>query len=131
MSADIEKAVSNYLREHDDVAALATRIVGGPPSTTGTSWVQVVVVTESPLDLADHSQEAYLQLDCYSGLDGGQPECNRIGMAVKAALNQIANVTQGDVVLNGARASFGPRDADPDLGDRQRRIVTAYVWAHG
>lgn len=128
MNADTEKAVSDYLRAHSGVIAQNTRMVGKPPEDTDASWVQVMLIDESPVDTPDRLNEAYIQCDCYAGILGGQREANSIGIAVKDALNQIRNVTQGSVVLSGARASRR-RLPDDDL-NRERSIVTAFVWLH-
>lgn len=130
MSADAEKAVSSYLRDHADIMALGTRVVGKPPSDTAGSWIQVTLINEAPLDLGDYAQEVYVQFDCYAGAEGGQPEANRLAMAVKSVLNQLRNSSESGGLLGSARASRGPRDVDPDI-KRDRCIVTSYVWLHG
>lgn len=133
---DAEKVVSNYLREHEAVAAACPRIVATMPgeSTGGTSsaWVRVIELAGSAQSdsKADHLITFLLQFDCYAGATGGQPEAKLIARTVRAALNDMPGTHEGGVVTS-ARIVGWRRLPDTDLEPaRERVIVTATVVMH-
>lgn len=126
---DIERIVSDHLRTDDDVQA---RVVGSPPSDHSTSWVQVVQLnaSQAPNDPADHLIPFYLQFSCYAGAEGGQPEANRLGWAVRKSLLRL-NGSQNDATVTAVRINGDSRIPDTTFEQaRERRILTATVWAH-
>lgn len=124
---DVEKVLSKYLRDQTK-----ERIVGKTPESTDTSWVRLTLLDDPAVEghRSDHLIEAYVQLDCYAGKSGGQPEANNLSLTIRQALVEIADHT-----LEGATASgsFPRRRRSPDpefTPARERVIVTARVWMH-
>lgn len=130
---DAERIVSDYLRSHADVVALATRVVGKTPDTVSTSWVRVTLLDAAneagsrPERLIDYM----LQLDCFAGATGGQPEANSLARTVRAVLHEMPGL-QGGVVVTCVRFIGMARIPDTDFEPARERIVlTATVWMHG
>lgn len=133
MIPDAEKLVSNYLRNHFDVAALAARVVGKTPATTTTAWVRVTqLAANADLDSrADHLVNFMVQLDCYAGSTGGQPEANLLARTVREALHEMPDETFVDAVVSSARFVGMLRLPDQDFEPaRERVVLTAQVYAH-
>lgn len=130
---DIEKLVSDHLRGY-----LGVRVVGQPPASKDTSWIQVVQLNASQGDQADHLVEFYLQLDCYAGKDGGQPEANQLARQARAVLVNLNGKVDYTVGGNPESAVIGRIEINGDAripdGDfepsRERRILTCSVWGH-
>jgi hypothetical protein len=124
---DSEKVLSKYLRDQT-----GARLVGKTPENTDKAWVRLTLLDDPAVEghRSDHLIEAYVQLDCYAGKDGGQPEANELSLSIRAALVDIADHT-----LEGATASGSAprrrRSPDPEFTPaRERVIVTARVWLH-
>jgi hypothetical protein len=133
---DAEKVVSRYLREHEDVTAVCPRIVATMPGTgtggTDTAWVRVLELAgPSQSDSkADHLVTFLLQIDCYAGRTGGQPEAKLIARTVRAALNDMPGSHDGAVVTAVRNAGWR-RVPDTDFEPaRERVIVTATAVMH-
>lgn len=125
MIPNVEKIVSDHIRD-----TVAIRVVGKPPSSKTDSWVQVIQIDASQTDQADHLVNFIIQLDCYASEDGGQPECVQIAREVRASLVQL-NGTTSDGVITDVRMFGDIRLPDYDMEPpRDRRILTARVWAH-
>lgn len=130
LSPYIEKIVSDFLRSHDTIEALGARVVGKTPESTDTPWVRVTQLGGLDEDVAGHFVSYLIQLDCYAGADGGQPEANLLQRTVRAALTEIAGV-HGDAVVSGARVVNAARVPDDDFEEaRERFILTVETWAH-
>ena len=132
---DTERVVSDYLRSDPGVAAFTTSVRGSDPDTTDQPWVKVLQYDGSQIDTPDHLALSYLQLDCYAGKIGGQPEAVDLARAVRAALVEIHHAAHDNAVVTGARIDGFHRERDPSLTDedgkdRQRVIIQARVWAH-
>lgn len=129
MIADIEKIVAGYLR---DAPELGSRVVGKTPSDLTDSWVRLTVIN-APQDArsqADHLITFNLQLDCYAGSSGGQPEASLLARTVRELLIAIPG-TYEETVVSGARITSMARIPDTGLEPaRERFILTATVWAH-
>lgn len=128
---DGEKLLSNYLRTHPDVSGLTARLVGKTPDDTSTAWVKVQQLNAQ--DMApplDHLTRFVLQLDCYAGGTGGQPEANRLARVARAAIRDLPGIhAEGTVTGVGftGHARIPDVDFDPP---RERVVVTAVVYAH-
>lgn len=123
LAPDVEKVVSDYLRIHADIVALNTRIVGKTPDNKSTSWVRVTKLDNPQVNQPNWLRAFLLQLDCYAGATGGQPEANLLCRTVEAVLWTLPNA--------GVRILGGPRLLDTDLEPaRDRVITTAEVWLH-
>lgn len=142
MIQDLERIVSDYLRELPAVATLSTRIVGKTPTrdTRGTrdSWVRVTQLAAPDVTggAPDHLIAYVLQFDCYAGDDEGggphgQPEATQLGRTVRVALREMEATTQDGVVVTEVRITGHLRSPDPEFQPaRERVIVTAEIRAH-
>lgn len=119
-------------------AATDTRVVGKTPSNTDDSWVRLVQIDAREVDGArhDHLVEVLVQLDCYAGTEGGQPEATALGRAVRAALKDLPNNAHEGATITGSAIRRHQRLPDAQLqdavtgGSRERVILTAVVWMH-
>jgi hypothetical protein len=130
---DGEKITSRYLREHADVAALVDRVVGKTPDTTSTPWVRLTQLdaTNAPGSRREHLISYLLQLDCYAGADGGQPEAKLLARTVRAALELMPDATHDGAVCTSVRIVGDVRRPDTDFEKaRERVILTAIVHLH-
>jgi len=128
---DGERLVSRYLREHAAIDALGARVVGKTPDSTSTSWVRVTQLDagQGPSP-SDRLVPFYFQFDCYAGAEGGQPEANTLGRTIRAALTEMSG-TYADGTVSGAKINGDGRIPDGDFEPaRERRVLTATVWAH-
>ena len=127
---DIERLVSDYLRTHPDIIALSTRIVGKTPDDKSTSWVRVTELNGPSRDLAGWHIRSMVQLDCYAGATGGQPEANTLARTVIAVLQTLpGSHTLGTVT--GVEVLGGPRQLDDTFEPaRDCKILTATIGNH-
>lgn len=131
MIVDAEKLVSNYLRSHVLLDPLDTRIVGKTPDSVETSWVRVTQINAPQGGVPDHHVEFMLQLDCYAGKTGGQPEVNQLAITVRAALQDIHLSSHDLGIASGCAITGDMRLPDTDFEPaRERRVLTVVVWAH-
>lgn len=129
---DMEKIASDYLRTRPAVEALSARVVGKTPSSTVDPWVRVtrLEATNDPSSKVEHLIAYLLQLDCYAGEEGGQPEANSLGRSVRAALVEMPGIVGGAVVTS-ARIAGDIRLPDGDFEPaRERVVLTARIHAH-
>jgi hypothetical protein len=135
---DVEKTVSDYLRDDDDVAAIVDeRVVGSTPKKTEDPWVRVTLLDapQDPRSSNDHLVAAYLQLDCYAGRTGlngsQQAQAALLGRTVRAALMKIGDAEHDGAVVSEARINGDARVPDEALEDaRERRVLTTTVYLH-
>lgn len=130
-----EKVIADYLREHDDVAAIVgRRVVSKTPENTDSPWVRYTQIDAPSTGSPHHLIEFYFQFDCYAGKDGGQPEASLLARTVCTALAEIDGEDyQADgAVVKGVRPNAGLRnpDSDPFTPARERFVSTALVWMH-
>lgn len=130
MIPDIEKIVATQLRADSAVIALAARIVGKTPSSIGDPWVRVTQLDGPSDGVTDRLVAFLVQLDCYAGSDGGQPEANLLGRTVRASLRSMRG-SVADAVVTGHRIVSDARIPDTAFEPaRERRVVTVEIWAH-
>lgn len=99
-------------------------MVGKTPESLTAPWVRVTELDSPQVNQPDHLVEFMIQLDCYAGATGGQPEATNLARAVRAVLGTLPNA--------GVRMLGGPRGLDTDIEPaRDRKIVVALVWLHG
>lgn len=139
MIPDAEKLVGDYLRQHPDVQALDTRILGQTPSDDSTSWVRLTQINAPFADrgVPGRLVEWYGQFDCYAGragIDGSQQkEAALLARTIHGALAELQgqNYTTDAGVVSGANPNLGLRHPDPDFEPaRERFICTATIWMH-
>lgn len=132
LTVDIEKVLSDFLRTHPDLTGLQTRFVGKTPDSTGTSWVRVTRIDGNQTDPADHLTSFLVQLDCYAGKTGGQPEANTVARHVRAAIVALAGSALDGAVIGATRIVGDLRAPDNEFGTppRDRVILTVEIWAH-
>lgn len=130
MSVDAEKLLSRHLREHPAIIDLDARVVGKTPSSTSTPWIKVVQIDGPQADPADHLTGYTLQLDCYAGSEGGQPEASQLARTVRGAVFEApGSHTEG--VVTATRIAGAIRLPDTDFEPaRERFVLTVEVWAH-
>lgn len=126
MIPNAEKLVANRLREEADL-----RVVAKTPKDTDSAWVRLTLLDapqgNSP---ADHLVAFYLQLDCYAGKKGGEPEAIGLALAAREVLTGLGG-TYDEGVVTGGRINGMARIPDVDLEPaRERVVMTATVWAH-
>ena len=131
MVPDIEKVIAYYLRNHDGVTGTGARVVGKTPEDLSKPWVRVIRLDGQQNDPADHVTGFLVQLDCYAGKGGGQPEANLIGRTVRAALRDMPGGSHTGAVVTATRVVGDARIPDPDISPtRERVVLTVEVVAH-
>ena len=130
---DAEKITGKYLREHPAIIDLDARVVGKPPDSRETPWVQITQL-DAPKETGstpEHLISFMLQFDCYAGADGGQPEAALLGRTVRALLTVMPEAAHEGAVVTQARLLSHARIPDRDIEPaRQRVILTADVRMH-
>lgn len=131
---DAEKLVSDFLRDDVDVAAIVgRRVVGKTPSSIAEPWV-LLRQLGGPSDATsstDHLVAFYLQLDCYAGAAGGQPEANLLGRTIRAALKTMTGEILDGAVVGRVRINGDSRIPDVAFEPaRERRVVTTTIHMH-
>lgn len=126
---DIEAVVATYLRDLD-FRARAT-----PPdeSNRGEPWIQVELVSGPSDDVipVDWFVAFTVQLACYAGRSGGQPEANRQGFGVRAALDLMPKVAFDDAVVTAVKFVGMNRTPDEHMEPaRERYMLDALIHAH-
>lgn len=126
MIENFEKLVSDYLRDEAEA-----RVVSKTPDSTSASWVRLTLINAPQEDLADHHTGYDVQLDCYAGADGGQPEAMSVAAAVRGALVTIADHDFTGAVASGSMITSFSRVPDTAIEQaRERVIITATIYAH-
>lgn len=125
---NVKKLVADYLRADSTVQGLVgRRVVAYPPDNTDTPWVRVTKINAPQTSGSRHDEvtETLLQLDCYAGNEGGWPEADELGDAVRDALvvidQSVDEITAGRVA--------GDSDVPDTIFEeaRERRIITARI----
>jgi hypothetical protein len=130
-----EKILSDWLRAHVELAEIdGVRVVGKTPEDDATPWVRLTQLDAQSQGSPHRLVEFYVQLDCYAGVEGGQPEANRLAQAVFAALADLdgANHQAEGAVVTASRPNMGLRRPDDDGFNpaRERFVSTAFVHMH-
>jgi hypothetical protein len=129
-----EAIVGSYLREHADLKALKARVLGQTPSTTDKPWVRITqqdLRNVTGTRKAEHLVAYWLQLDCYAGAKGGQPEAQALNAAVRAALVAITDASLAGAVATDVEFLSNPRIADDDFEPaRERFVLDAEIYMH-
>ena len=128
MIADVERVASRWLRDQ----ASELRVVGRPPAQTDTPWVEVIQLDATDqTPPTEHLVGFLMQFSVYAGRAGGQPEANQVGRQVRAIIHNMTGV-HDDVVVTGVEIVGDARIADSTFEpSRERRILSAMVWAYG
>lgn len=126
MIPDGERLISDYLR-----SLVSARVVGKTPSKTDTAWVKVTLLNaQDEAEPVEWFIRFTLQLDCYAGNTGGQPEVNSLAASVRGALSGMAGTHAGGVV-SAVRFLGMARIPDVDFKpQRERVILTVAMYAH-
>lgn len=126
MIPDIEKVVGKYLRDTFDL-----RVVGKTPKDTDESWIRLTQLGGGQTSEADHLVPFLVQLDCYAGTDGGQPEAILLARTAREALRDIHLASHSDGTVTGSIVVDQARIPDDDFEPARERVaITANVWAH-
>lgn len=140
MIPDGEKLIGNYLREDARVEAAGARVVGKPPDDKTQPWIMLTQMNaQADPNTPDYLVTYHLQLDCYAGETGGQPEAKSLSRAAREALAELdgANQTLSDAIGGTAvvsRVGFTGMIRLPDDGfepARERVILDSRVTLHG
>lgn len=125
---NVEKVVADYLRETIDA-----RVVARTPDNQADSWVRLTMLDASAAS-QDHLIAFLVQLDCYAGRDGGQPEAMTLARDARASLRDMRDADPsdtGEVVVSEVRFVGMARIPDQEFTpDRERVILTARIWMH-
>lgn len=125
-----EKLVADYLREHDGVVAITgdRRVGSKTPEAIDTPWIRYTQLNRA--DLArplDYFTAPYLQLDCYAGKDGGQPEASLLSRTVRAAMMAMPDEDFDDAIVTDVECRGDARIPDVQLDNRERFILSFLV----
>lgn len=129
LTPNAEKVVADYLRTHEDVAAITNRIVSETPKSTDTPWVRYTQLNEPDIVRPlDYAVKPYIQLDCYAGRTGGQPEASLLKRTVRAALVAMPDADDvDDAEISDVEIRGDSRLPDSQMADRERFILTFTV----
>lgn len=135
---DVEALVGQWLREHEDIAALNARVAGRTPDSMTHPWIRVTRLDAPRLAKAtfDHAIRPALQLDCYAGktamdAQDGQREANLLGATARAVLMALRGTTRDGVAI-GAVNILGDRRV-PDTTREpalERVVLTVEIVLH-
>lgn len=124
--ADLERVVADYLRAND------VRTVALPPSEKqrASSWVRVILLGVNDGGDPDHIIRGMLQLDCYAGSSGGQPEATALAREVRALLKNLAGTQEDGVVFGEVRIIGHARIPDYDMEPSRERVILTATFVH-
>lgn len=126
------KIVSNYLREHDDLAD--TRFVSKTPESVARSWVKVAQLDaqNSPVSRVEHLINYMLQFDCYASKTGGTPEAWDLSARVRDVLDRMPDEAAiAGVEVTSVEFTSHAEIVDPDLEPARERVaLTAEIHMH-
>lgn len=123
---DIERLVSDYLRDQE------IRVVGKPPKDRDSAWVMVTMLAspKDPTSTVDWLIAYLVQLDCYAGASGGQPEANDLASEVWDAIEELPQ-SDHDIGVVTATRSSAIRQPDVEFEPaRDRVIIRSTIHAH-
>jgi hypothetical protein len=129
MIPDAEAILYEHLSAEPTVAAIVgERVSDSTPRSTTEPWLRITQL-DAPGDVIDHLIAFYFQLDCYGGSDEGEAhsQASLLARTVRASLMGMPQTRP----VSGVRIDGDSRYPDPDFEPaRERRILTATVWAH-
>lgn len=133
MIVDIEKLVAGYLRDHEDIEALDTRIRATTPGaqTGGTvlPWVRVTMLDTRRVTRSNWLINYLVQLDVYAGATGGQPEAVLHARTIDDVLDRMPGPHDDGVVTKVTTSMLRLPDGDFEPA-RERIVLTAEIHAH-
>lgn len=132
MIPDVEKLTADYLRTAPGIEALGARVVGKTPEKLSTPWIKLVQIdaTNAAVSPPERLIEFALQLDCYAGSSGGQPEATLLARTARAALVSMPDASHDGAVVTSVRFSGMIRLPDADFEKaRERVVLDVSVWA--
>lgn len=135
---DVEKVVSDFLRQHPSIQALDARVVGKTPRRTDTPWIRVVRLdgNAETTSQVEHLIDFMLQIDCYARKEemgeSSQPEANLLGRTARAVLHEMPAAAHDGAVVTSVRIVGDARIPDQDFEPARERVtLTAIVHIHG
>lgn len=133
MIVDIEKLVAGYLRDHDDITELETRIRATTPSTqTGgivEPWVRITMLDTRRVTRSNWLINYLVDLDVYAGATGGQPEAVLHARTIDDVLERMPGAHTDGVVTKVTTSMLRLPDGDFEPA-RERIVITAEIHAH-
>lgn len=125
-----EKVIADYLRTLPAVAVLCTRVVTKAPDSRDTAWIRYTQLDaqKERQSTPEHLIGFLIQLDCYAGKNGGQPEASLLARTVRAALIDMPLAELADAVVARTAIVSMPRIPDTAMEPaRERFVITANV----
>lgn len=120
-----EKIIADYLRAED------LRVVVQTPRDTSTPWIRLTQLGAPKRTRGPYLYEIMAQLDCYAGVDGGQPEATDLAWTARNLFEVIELSDHEGVVVTASRNVGHLRRPDEDFEPaRERVILTQLVWMH-
>jgi len=122
-----EKILADYLRTVDGLP----RIVNKTPDDQTDPWVRLTMINNSnETEPVDHLIRFMFQVDVFSGVSGGRPEANVLGIAVRDAAKSMVGQTE-DAVTSRVDCIGDASASDADFTPhREYRTQTYYIWMH-
>ena len=132
LTPNAEKVIADYLREVPEILAITQdrRVTSRTPDSTDKPWVRYTQLNARSSHRSDHLIGVYVQLDCYAGRAGGQPEASLLRRTVRAALVAMPEASVEGAVITGVEIRGDSRQPDPQLDNRERFVISADVWMH-
>jgi hypothetical protein len=136
---DLEAAVGDHLRNHEEIVALGARVAGQLPRSFTTSWVRLTQLdaknaARSAWALDERLIDHLLQFDCYAGSEASfaQAEASTLARTVRAVLVAMPGQTlDGAVVVTDVLIVSHARIPDLEFKPpRERFAISATVIAH-
>lgn len=122
-----ERVIADYLRSWSGIP----RVVNKTPDDQTDAWIKLTQLNApSETEPVDWLIRFMFQVDVYAGKDGGRPEANSLGAAVRAALKEIPGGTD-DAVVTGSSCVGDASVPDTSFTPaRERKSLTFYFWMH-
>lgn len=131
---DGDKLLGKFLRDHAQITALiGRRVVVDTPKDTSDPWIRYTLLDAPNATRAqfEHLIAFLMQLDCYAGATGGQPEAKSIAITARELITGELIGSHPDGVVTGSRILGHIRLPDQDFEPpRERVILTVEFWAH-
>jgi hypothetical protein len=132
---DAKEIVRSYALGQPVIEDLEARVVGKTPETMTKPWVRITLLdpqNATGINRVEHLISYYLQLDCYAGAKGGEPEAFKLAQGVRAAL--VEGLPEADLegaVVTDVAALSMPHVPDDDFKPpRDRFILDVEIHMH-